>query len=65
MTKKEKDEIRGDMLLTKFCLEEAKAARKRAEKINDIEDFGYRTGLMQGYIEFIHFCEVLLGEEKE
>lgn len=63
MTQKEKNRIRDDMALTKYCLEEAQAAKKVAAKKNDLEDYGYRIGLIQGYIEFIQFCKVLLGED--
>ena len=65
MTKKEKDEIRGYMTLTKFVMEEAQAARKVAKKKNDLEDYGYRTGLVQGYIELIDFCASLLDGSKK
>ena len=65
MTKKEKENIREYMTLTKFVMEEAQAARKVAARKNDNEDYGYRTGLIQGYIEAINFCASLLDGDKK
>lgn len=64
MTKKEKQTLKEEIALTKWCIEAAQAAKKIAAKKNDLESFGFQTGMIEGYINYINLCKELLGEEK-